>query len=91
LTRLDLSASRVAASIPLDFAGGLLAVAGDHSWFFEDRGGVPVLLLVDNESNEIRQVWETDPEQPYAVVGDVMWAVDRDAGELRMVQLPTGG
>lgn len=86
-TRLDLGAGKVAATVPLDGDGGLLGVAGEYSWF--DSGGLGVLpyrlLRVDNATNQVDRVYAEPGE--VAIVGEVLWMLDREAGELRTVPL----
>lgn len=89
MTRLDIGRSRVAATIPLTSAGGLVSVSGDDSWFFEERDGAPVFIRASNATNAIERAWEADLDEPSALVGDTLWIVSRERGELRRLVLPT--
>ncbi len=89
MTRLDVEQSQVAATIPLTSAGGLVGVSGDHSWFSEDRAGTLVLMRASNATNAIERVWQAGTDEPHGLIGDTMWIVNRERGELRRVVLPT--
>jgi DNA-binding beta-propeller fold protein YncE len=86
-TRLDLADGVVATTIPLDGSGGLVGVTDAHSWFFSDRSGDVVLLRVDNRTNAIEAAFNYEMG-PNTIVGEALWIVDLDAGEVRVVELP---
>jgi hypothetical protein len=89
MTRLDVERSQGAATIPLTSAGGLVGVSGDHSWFSEEHGGTLALMRASNATNAIERVWQADLDEPYGLIGDTMWIVNRERGELRRVVLAT--
>jgi hypothetical protein len=87
--RLDLDANKTVARIKLETGGGLMGVADGFSWFeaeYSEEYSYPARLVrVDNATNRIDRIYEND--RLVTMAAGSLWTVDRDAGELRRIDL----
>lgn len=91
--RVDVEAGRVSSVLPLGGPGSFIGVADGHSWFLvEPSGDLPRrILAVDNGTNVVARAFALTatplPFDSAAIIGESLWIIDVEAGELRMVAL----
>jgi hypothetical protein len=91
--RLDVEANVVVATVDLGAAGSLIGVTDQFSYFLVvGTADLPArLVAIDNATNGVYGVYAFDaPEPPFdmaAVLGESLWYIDVEDGELRTLAL----
>ena len=91
--RLDVDANQVTATVRFDAAGSLIGAAEGFSYFLVDATAdvATRLVQIDNATNDVHGVHAFDtPPPPFdmaAIIGDALWFIDVEDGEVRTVAL----